>query len=151
MAGALQHSNPQDHLAIGRRPGHLIWRAQQHAWRLFMEEASSYDVTPVQASILLVVGDQPGIDQKTLAGRIALDKATTGSVVGRLEARALLSRTIPPSDRRIRALFLTKKGKELNRQLGKVTRCARERLVKDLTAGEREELIRLLRKLLQLK
>jgi DNA-binding MarR family transcriptional regulator len=116
-----------------------------------MEEASSYDVTPVQASILLVVGDQPGLDQKTLAGRIALDKATTGNVVGRLEARALLSRTIPPSDRRIRALFLTKKGKELNRQLGKVTRCARERLVKDLTAGEREELIRLLRKLLQLK
>jgi DNA-binding MarR family transcriptional regulator len=146
----LEYSNPKDALEIGRRPGHLIWRAQQHGWRLFMDEAGGYDITPVQASILLVIGDQPGIDQKTLAAMIALDKATTGSVVGRLEARGLLTRTTPPSDRRVRAMFLTKEGKKLNRRLGTVTRRARERLVKSLTPGERSELIRLLRKLLNI-
>ena len=151
MNTPLEHSNPKDALEIGRRPGHLIWRAQQHGWRLFMEEAGGFDITPVQASILLIVGDQPGIDQKTLAAMIALDKATTGSVVGRLDARGLLTRMAPPSDRRVRAIFLTKEGKKVNRRLGTVTRRARERLVKDLTPGERSELIRLLRKLLNIE
>jgi DNA-binding MarR family transcriptional regulator len=151
LSARLKHSNPQDRLEIGRRPGHLIWRAQQYAWRLFMEESAGFDVTPVQAAALLVIGDSPGIDQKTLASRIALDKATTGSVVGRLETRGLLTRTTPPSDRRSRALFLTRDGKELNRKLGKVTRRARERLVGDLTANEQTELIRLLQKLLKLE
>jgi DNA-binding MarR family transcriptional regulator len=146
----LQHSNPTDTLEIGRRPGHLIWRAQQHSWRLFMEEAVNYDITPVQASVLLVIRDQQGIDQKTLAGMIALDKATTGSVVARLESRRLLSRRRPKSDRRARALYLTLKGKQLNRQLGTVTRRARDRLVENLTSAECAELIRLLRKVLRI-
>lgn len=136
---------------MGLRPGHLIWRAQQHSWRLFMEESGRSDITPVQASILLVIGDQPGIDQKTLAAMVALDRATTGNVIGRLEARGLLTRTIPPSDRRVRTLYLTNQGKKLNRQLGLVTRRARERLVTDLTAVEHRELIRLLRKILSLE
>ena len=146
----LRHSNPTDTLEIGRRSGHLIWRAQQHSWRLFMQEAGNYDITPVQASVLLVIGDQPGIDQKTLASMIALDKATTGSVVARLESRRLLGRKTPPSDRRARALYLTDKGKKLNRRLGTVTRRARERLVEDLTPAECTELIRLLRKILRI-
>jgi DNA-binding MarR family transcriptional regulator len=116
-----------------------------------MEEAGGYDITPVQASILLVIGDQPGIDQKTLAGMIALDKATTGSVVARLESRRLLSRRTPSSDRRARALYLTEKGRQLNRQLGTVTRRARERLVENLTPTECIELIRLLRKVLRIE
>jgi DNA-binding MarR family transcriptional regulator len=150
VGAPLPYSNPADPLEIGRRPGHLIWRAQQHCWRLFMEEAGDCDITPVQASILLIIGDRAGIDQKTVAALIALDKATTGNVVARLEARGLLTRATPPSDRRVRALFLTAAGKALNRRLGSVTRRARERLVKDLTAREQRELIRLLRKILGL-
>jgi DNA-binding MarR family transcriptional regulator len=147
----LRHSNPKDALEIGRRPGHLIWRAQQYGWRVFTSEAKDIDITPVQASILLIVGDQPGIDQKSLATMIALDKATTGSVVQRLEARKLLVRKTPPTDRRARAHFLTAKGRTLNRELGLVTRRSRERLVSELSQGERDDLVRLLRKMLRIE
>jgi len=147
----LRYANPADPIELGRRPGHLIWRVQQRAWRVFADAAGGYDVTPVQASVLLVVYNQPGIDQKTLAELIALDRATTGNVVGRLEARGLLRRETPPADRRARVLFLTKAGELLNSKLGAVTRRARHLLVQDLTEREQEELIRLLRKILQIR
>ncbi|WP_198164709.1 MarR family winged helix-turn-helix transcriptional regulator [Rhodoplanes sp. Z2-YC6860] len=117
---------------------------------MFADVASDYEVTPVQASVLLVVGNQPGIDQKTLAEIIALDRATTGNVVGRLETRGLLKRATAPADGRARILFLTKPGTLLNRKLGAVTRKARRLLVQDLTAQEQKELIRLMRKILRL-
>ena len=117
---------------------------------MFADVAGPYDVTPVQASILMVVFSRPGIDQKSLAEVIALDRATTGNVVGRLEARGLLRRTTPKSDRRARALFLTSSGKLLNRKLGSVTREARRLLVRELTAAEQRELVRLMRKILRI-
>lgn len=142
----LEHRNPADPIEMGRRPGHLIWRAQQRGWRLFREEVGGSNITPVQASILLVIASQPGIDQRTLAKTIALDKATTGNVIARLLKRGLITRTVPPSDRRARALYLTSTGKRLNIKLGGVTRRARTRLLDGLTDNEVKVLVRLLRK-----
>jgi DNA-binding MarR family transcriptional regulator len=142
----LTHTNPADPEELGQRPGHLIWRAQQRGWRVFREEAGSNNITPVQASVLLVIGSQPGIDQQSLATTIALDKATTGNVVGRLRERGLVTRIVPPSDRRLRALYLSPRGKRLNQKLGAVTQRARARLLEGLSDEEQKTLIRLLRK-----
>jgi DNA-binding MarR family transcriptional regulator len=143
----LTDKNPADPLPMGERAGHLIWRAQQRGWRLFREEVGSRNITPVQASVLLVIASRPGIDQRSLAEIIALDKATTGNVVARLLRRDLLTRVVPPSDRRARALYLTQKGKRLNAQLGGVTRRSRARLLEPLTASEERLLVKLLRKI----
>ena len=142
----LDHKNPADPLELGQRPGHLIWRAQQRAWRVFRDVVGRSDITPVQASVLLVIANQPGIDQRRLAETIALDKATTGNVVARLLKRGLIMRTIPPSDRRVRALYLTRSGKRMNLKLGTVTRRARSRLLEGLSKNEERHLVRLLRK-----
>jgi DNA-binding MarR family transcriptional regulator len=147
----LSYSNPADPLELGQRPGHLIWRLQQRAWRVFADVVGDIDVTPVQASVLLVVCSQPGIDQKTLAEVVALDRATTGNVVRRLETRKLLRRLTPHSDRRARILLPTKSGERLNRRLGAVTREARRLLVRDLTTREQKELMRLMRKILKIE
>jgi DNA-binding MarR family transcriptional regulator len=147
----LRHKNPADPVELGRRAGHLIWRAQQRGWRLFAEVAGNVDITPVQASVLLVIYNQPGVDQKTLAEMIALDRATTGNVVARLEARGLLKRNTPAHDRRAKTLYLTRAGAILNRKLGRVTRRSRKLLLKDLTMREQKELIRLLRKILDIQ
>jgi hypothetical protein len=68
---------------FAKAPGHLVRRAQQIAVALFMAELAAEDVTPVQFAILNAVMDTPGIDQITLAGRVAFDAATSGSVIGR--------------------------------------------------------------------
>jgi DNA-binding MarR family transcriptional regulator len=135
---------------ITDRSGHLIWRAQQNNWRIFVEEASHLDVTPVQANVILIIGDRPGIDQKGLAAMIALDKATTGNVVSRLEERKLLVRKASKVDGRAWAHFLTSKGKKSRRQLYTVMPRIREKALSHLTSGERRQLIRLLQKMLQI-
>src|SRR5690242_11695178 len=68
-------------------PGHLIRRAHQLAVAVFMEETAEFGVTPVQFAILNVLIEDPGEDQVTLAGKVAFDAATFGSVIGRLEAK----------------------------------------------------------------
>jgi len=143
---SLHQSNPADPLELGFRPGHLIWRAQQRAWRVFREEVGDLTVTPVQASILLVIAFQPGIDQQSLARVVALDKATTGNVVSRLVQQGLVERSVNATDKRAKALYLTRAGKRLNLKLGDVTRRARMRFVEALDANEQETLVRLLRK-----
>ncbi|NTV85782.1 MAG: winged helix-turn-helix transcriptional regulator, partial [Burkholderiaceae bacterium] len=68
-------------------PGHLIRRAHQLAVAIFMDETADFEITPVQFAILNALIDTPGEDQVTLAGRVAFDAATSGSVIGRLELR----------------------------------------------------------------
>ncbi|MFN7196992.1 MAG: MarR family winged helix-turn-helix transcriptional regulator, partial [Hylemonella sp.] len=88
-------------------PGHLIRRAQQLAVAIFLEETQGFDITPVQFAILSALLETPGVDQVTLAGRVAFDAATSGSVIGRLEAKGLLRRAADPDDRRRKLLWAT--------------------------------------------
>ena len=68
-------------------PGHLVRRAHQASIALFAQELATFDVTAVQFAILQTLLDAPGADQVTVAQTVALDAATSGSVIGRLEAR----------------------------------------------------------------
>ena len=67
-------------------PGHLARRFQQIAVALFLTEteAAGIDLTPVQYAALLVIKERRGIDQITLSGAIAYDRATIVGVVDRL-------------------------------------------------------------------
>lgn len=67
---------------------------------LFAQEMAVFDVTAVQFAILQTLLDAPGADQITVAHKVALDAATSGSVVGRLEARGWLRRESDPQDKR---------------------------------------------------
>jgi hypothetical protein len=60
------------------KPGHLARRFQQIAVAVFLHEMAKIgsELTPVQYSALAAVTDNPGIDQVTLAGLIAYDRAT---------------------------------------------------------------------------
>ncbi|HOS86537.1 MAG TPA: MarR family transcriptional regulator, partial [Burkholderiaceae bacterium] len=88
-------------------PGHLVRRAHQLAVALFMEETAAFEVTPVQFAILNALIDIPGEDQVTLAARVAFDAATSGSVIGRLEARGWIRREVDPKDKRRKLLWVT--------------------------------------------
>ena len=131
---------------LRHKPGHLVWRAYQLTWSLFAEEAGALDITPVQEALLLVLASSPGIDQKTLAELVALDRSTAGNVIGRLEERGLIARVPNDSDRRARKLSLTPSGHALSKRLGPVAQRAAKRLLGPLGPLERSEFMRLLRK-----
>lgn len=128
-------------------PGHLIRRAHQRAVAIFMEEMAGFDVTPVQYAILLALLDRPGEDQVTLAAHVALDAATSGSVVGRLEARGWLRREPDQRDRRRKLLWITPDGERAALQMLDATPQVQERLVEPLSPEEQAQLMHLLAKL----
>ena len=127
-----------------RAPGHLIRRAHQIAVAIFMEETAEEGVTPVQFAILNALMDTPGEDQVTLAGRVAFDPATSGSVIGRLEARGWVRRESDPGDRRRKLLWLTADGEAAAIRMKTAVGRVQDRIVAPLTPAERDQFVRLL-------
>jgi len=132
---------------FAKAPGHLVRRAQQIAVALFMAELAAEDVTPVQFAILNAVMDTPGIDQITLAGRVAFDPATSGSVIGRLETKGWIKREAHQIDRRRKLLWLTPTGHSATLQMKTAVERVQENLLKPLSQEESQQLVALLSKL----
>ncbi|OGB14173.1 MAG: MarR family transcriptional regulator [Burkholderiales bacterium RIFCSPHIGHO2_12_FULL_65_48] len=132
---------------LHKAPGHLARRAHQRTVAIFMEEAAAFDVTPVQFAILNALQGRPGEDQITLAGRVALDAATLGAVIARLQARGLVRRESDPGDRRRKLLWLTPQGQTLAEQLIAPARRVQERLMAPLSPEDRVLLVQLLERL----
>jgi MarR family transcriptional regulator, temperature-dependent positive regulator of motility len=103
---------------IHTMPGHLIRRMNQIATGLFQDRmaAIGVDLTPVQFASLATLRDRPDVDQATLAGLIAHDRATIGGVLDRLQAKGLVWRRTDPGDRRARLARLTDAGTALLEQ-----------------------------------
>jgi DNA-binding MarR family transcriptional regulator len=129
---------------IDLQPGHAIRRLHQISVGVFLQEAGDLGITPVQYAALQTVGNQPGIDQRTLARNIALDASTTGGVVDRLEARGWLERKTSTEDRRARQLTLTLSGEQALRDAVPVMLRAQEQILAPLTASQRATFMELL-------
>lgn len=130
-------------------PGFAIRRLQQIAVGIFLQEMAGLNVTPVQFGALQVVARFPGIDQRTLAGRIALDTSTTGGVIDRLEARGWLQRRRSTEDRRARLLYLTPAGDEALAQAVPGMLRAQERILAPLPPAQREPFMAMLQTLVE--
>lgn len=130
-----------------KAPGHLVRRAHQISVALFMEETAGFDVTPVQFAILHELLDRPGEDQVTVASRVAFDAATSGSVIGRLEARGWVRRESDTRDRRRKLLWITPEGEKAALQMRGAAQRVQERLMAPLSDEEGEQLKVLLAKL----
>jgi len=126
-------------------PGHLIRRLQQISQSVFTERMSEADtnLTSPQFAALSILQSNPGIDQKTLAGLIALDRSTIGGVVERLMAKGLIEREVSVTDRRARLLKLTDAGTELVERLGPTVEALQSEILQGLTKAEKTEFIRL--------
>ncbi len=128
-------------------PGHLIRRAHQLSIALFAQETSAFDVTAVQFAIMQTLLDHPGADQITVAQQVALDAATSGSVIGRLEVRGWLRREVDVVDKRRKLLWLTTDGRKAAMQIKKPAQKVQDRLLAALSADERVQLVELLKKI----
>ena len=132
---------------IDDQPGHYIRRLHQISVAIFLQETQTHGITPVQYAALQMVGNQHGIDQRTLARSIGLDTSTVAGVVDRLESRGLLARKAAPEDRRVRQLTLTQDGQALVNEVVPSMLKAQELILKPLPQHERAEFMRMLKQL----
>lgn len=132
---------------IDSQPGHNIRRLHQISVAIFLQESDAFGVTPVQYAALQSVGNQPNLDQRTLARSIGLDTSTVAGVVDRLEARGLLARNASPEDRRVRLLSLTDAGRQLLIDIVPAMLKAQRLMLEPLPEKEQAEFMRMLRQL----
>ncbi len=121
-------------------PGHLIRRLNQISVALFSDRITraGLSLTPVQYAVLCGIRANPGIDQATLAGLVAYDRATLGKVIDRLEGRALVRRTTSPADRRAKTLSLRRAGQSLLAAADPHVRAMQPDILAGLEVQERE-------------
>jgi len=96
----------------------------------------------------VILRENPGIEQITLARLLGLDRSTTAGVVALLERRQLIKRTVVDKDRRRRALSVTPEGLVLIEQGGSAMERARLRLLSPLDPQEQRAFLFALDKLL---
>lgn len=136
-------------LDVSAAPGHLIRRAQQIAVAIFAGHLAASDITPVQFAILSAVQDTPGIDQITLAKRVAFDAATSGSVIGRLEAKGWVRRDADAADRRRKLLWVTSAGAQALAAMQAPAAQVQAEILSPLTPQEQAQFVALLARLVQ--
>ncbi|MEM5316965.1 MarR family transcriptional regulator [Paraburkholderia sp. JHI869] len=128
-------------LDLYEEPGHLIRRAHQIAVAMFYEKLGR-DVTPVQYAILRMLDECPGLDQVTLAQKVALDTSTAADIAARLEQKGWIVREMLP--RRQRRLTLTPAGQTMLASLIPSVRDLRDTLFAGMSEEEAVTLLRLL-------
>lgn len=132
---------------LATAPGHLIRRSHQISVAVFNTHLAAADVTPVQFAILNALSDTPGVDQITLAKRVAFDPATSGSVIGRLESKGWVDRCADPVDRRRKLLVLTPQGQQALSGMQSAVAAVQAEILSPLTPQEQGQFMRLLGRL----
>ncbi|OED39412.1 hypothetical protein AB833_15460 [Chromatiales bacterium (ex Bugula neritina AB1)] len=138
----------RDFTSLWNRPGFLIRRLHQIHVAIFLDECNEFNVTPVQFGVLTVLNTQESLDQVTIASSIGVDRNTTADVIRRLEARGLIERPASVTDKRAKLARITEAGRQFVASVQPAMIDAQRRLTKTLSREENEQLMRLMRKLI---
>ena len=129
---------------VGRAPIALARRFYQITLSVLAEVHENSKLRALEFGVLIHVHERPGVDQNTLAERMALDRTSISGMVYHLEQLGLIERAVNGSDRRARQLRLTAAGKRLHdRQLPRAL-AAQDRILEVLTAAERRAFVDML-------
>lgn len=139
----IEHNGRVGPIDLRTHPGHLFRRVQQ-VHTMFWGAAVSEEITPPQFAVLNGLAEEPLLDQRTLAERIALDRSTAADVIARLVRRGLVARERDAADGRRNVLRLTGEGASAHEKLVRRTERMIEILLTPLGREERDQLLDLL-------
>ncbi|NYT69246.1 MarR family winged helix-turn-helix transcriptional regulator [Pusillimonas noertemannii] len=135
---------PDNQHDLSHRPGFLLRKAHQVAVAIFSDEIGGLALTPPQHNVLSALTANPGSHQTEIGRIVGYDRATVGAVLGGLEARGLIERSDSKTDRRLKTLTITRKGKALldasNKAMGEIN----QRILEPLAPHERPMFLALL-------
>ncbi len=126
--------------------GYQLRLAQRAIFADFADTVGESGISPGLFGVLVVIGENPGLTQQALANAAHLDRSTVVTVIDKLEDRGLVERRA--ADRRSNGLFLADKGAVLLRGLKRKVAQHERRVVQNLSARERAQLVALLQRIL---
>ncbi|WP_054940283.1 MarR family winged helix-turn-helix transcriptional regulator [Paenibacillus ihuae] len=132
-------SSPQQFL------GFLLGSTYRRISTAFARVLKPYDITPEQWSVLLMIVDRDGINQKEVAASAAKDQPTTARIVELLQKKGFITKTMNKSDRRAFQLYATEEGKALINNTLTLEQQVIDTAVTGLTSEQLEQLRKMLK------
>jgi DNA-binding MarR family transcriptional regulator len=133
-----------------RAPSTLAFLLSQvgiHASRRFAERIAEVDLNPPLFRVLDLVDAAEGCSQQAIGQAIEVPASRMVALVDELEQRGLVERRPYPADRRVRALYVTRKGRQALARGRRIAKEHEEELARGLGEADRKRLLGLLRKM----
>jgi DNA-binding MarR family transcriptional regulator len=132
---------------VRRAPTPLARRFCQMCMGMQAEWLAAAGLTALEYGALATLNrddGEPGIDQKSLALRLGVDRSHVTLLVEGLAAKELVEQRVNSADRRARQLFLTRKAERLYARVRSGTRAVNARVLEPLSRQERDLFIDML-------
>lgn len=130
--------------------GYALRRAQSIISADFIDTLSKLDLRPAQFAVLLLIDQNPGTSQTSVSAALGIQKANFVATIADLEARGLVWRRNSNSDGRRYSLGLTPRGRTVLQQAAELQSVHEARLVAQIGAEGRTQLLGLLDRLMRL-
>ncbi|MGN6258007.1 MAG: MarR family winged helix-turn-helix transcriptional regulator [Solirubrobacterales bacterium] len=137
-----------------RAPSTLAFLLSQvgiHASKRFAERIASVGLTPPLFRVLNLVDAGEGESQQAIGAAAEIPPSRMVAFVDELEQRGLVERRPNPQDRRVRALYLTRKGRGALQRGRKIAKEHEEELTRGMSTADRKRLLDLLQKMVDLQ
>ena len=135
--------------ALDELIGYAMRRAQLKLFQNLIGRLAEHDLRPAQFSALAIIEQNPGLMQADLARALAIEPPQVVPLLNKLESRALAVRVRCKPDKRSYGIFLSKPGEALLKELKAIAAQSDIDATSALDSAEREELLRLLKKVYQ--
>ncbi|MFF9982817.1 MarR family winged helix-turn-helix transcriptional regulator [Streptomyces erythrochromogenes] len=130
-------------------PSRLMGQASTHAQRLVADALNRADARKWHYAALVALEESGPASQAALSDRTGIHRSDLVAVINELAERELVERAPDPEDRRRNVITLTPLGRRRLRRLEQLLDTAQDELLTPLSAAEREQLTRLLGRIVE--
>src|SRR5215204_1790481 len=141
-------TSPSPETAVAEFAGQLFFRLWRASHTRTAQALESLDLTPALFGLLNFLGAREGAIQQEIGSAMGIDPSTMVALVDKLERAGLARRRPHPDDRRAREVLITAKGRRVLERARRMAAEVEEEVLQGLSAGERRQLLALLRQAL---
>jgi DNA-binding MarR family transcriptional regulator len=131
--------------------GYALRRAQGAVYADLNDALARISLRPLQFTLLVMVAENPGASQSGVCEALGIQKANCVPTMSELERRGLIIRKKSATDARSYELHLTNKGKRILQRAGELQSSHEQQLIERIGVDGRDQLLRLLGKLTDIK
>ena len=128
--------------------GQLFFRLWRASHTRTSDALDSIGLTPALFALLNVLGAREGSIQQQLSSDMGIDPSAMVKLIDELEGAGLAERRRRPSDRRAWEVTITAKGRRTLKRARDLAAQVEDEVLSGLSAGDRRDLLALLRKAL---
>src|SRR5215211_1974441 len=141
-------TTPSTDVEAAEFAGQLFFRLWRATHTRTAQALESLDLTPALFGLLNFLGAREDAIQQEIGSAMGTDPSTMVALVDKLERAGLARRRPHPHDRRAREVLITAKGRRALERARRMAAEVEEEVLQGLSAGERRDLLALLRRAL---